>query len=968
MKINLSVLKNNFFVSPCKFRFRKGYGRNLSLFILLFSSSLLWSQTTETFTISGTFTVPAGTIITTPTRVEAWGAGGGGGAATGFFGTGRAGGGGGGGFATSNITLTPGGYPVTVGNGGNGGGGLFGGDGSNGGNSIFASVTAYGGVGGSGTFNGIGDGGAGRTGIGTTSRKGGNGSRAASGYSGAGGGGAGSNVPGADGSGITGGSGGALQGGNGANGRNNGGSGSNGSDFGGGGSGGYAAIFAANTGGNGANGQVKITYFFPRITSVSPTSICAGNTFIITGRNFNSASAVTVGGTPVASFTVNSSTQITAIAGAGTTGVVRVATSHGSAISATNLTINPNITASVSIAASTNIICPGAGAPITFVATATNGGSAPSYQWKVNGINSGTNSPNFTTSGLTVGDVVTVVLTSNASPCLVGSPATSNAITIITQTTVFNDGSWTITPGPNLSAEIQSAYSTNAHGNLDVCALSITNGAQALINSGGNFRIRNGLNVLSGNLTIRNNGNLVQVNNSAINTGNITAEKTFTFSNDRKQYNYVISPVVGQSVKTIYPGNPIVIAYKESTNFFVASNGNYIPGKGYGIKEPTKVAVSTTTETAKYVGVPFNGILNYPLEFTTSATPADQGFNLVGNPYPSNLDIEALYDANVSKIGTTFYFWDNRGNTFFSQQGSEYTGDNYAKYNAYSGTGSGAGTKAPSIPGTGRVPTRYVKVGTGFMVQALSSANGQTLNYTNSMRSIINTGPGFFGKNGGEEKDRFWLVLKTPADMEFMNAVVYIDQGSKAFGKEDTEIFGASDAIFTLAEEKKLAIDGRDKFENTDVVQVGLSLFRSGEYSISIFEKEGVFANGQAVYLKDRATGTVSNLSEGNYVFNADAGEYTGRFEIIYQPETVLATEATSRENLVVYRDSNDFVVKAQTKKITDLEVYDTSGRMLYKTQPNQTKAVIPAGRLSNGVYILKIKQGDQTSTRKIIK
>ncbi len=86
-------------------------------------------------------------------------------------------------------------------------------------------------------------------------------------------------------------------------------------------------------------------------------------------------------------------------------------------------------TASVSIAitSGTNPTC--AGAPVTFTATPTNGGTTPVYQWKVDGGTVGSNSTTFTTTTLTNGQVVSCVMTSNLAN-VVGSPATSNAITM----------------------------------------------------------------------------------------------------------------------------------------------------------------------------------------------------------------------------------------------------------------------------------------------------------------------------------------------------------------------------------------------------------------------------------------------------------------------------------------------------------------------------------------------------------
>ena len=78
----------------------------------------------------------------------------------------------------------------------------------------------------------------------------------------------------------------------------------------------------------------------PTISSFSPISGPVGTTVTISGNNFNGATAVAFNGTAVASFTVDSNTQIRATVPTGaTSGSISVTTPGGTATSASNFTV-----------------------------------------------------------------------------------------------------------------------------------------------------------------------------------------------------------------------------------------------------------------------------------------------------------------------------------------------------------------------------------------------------------------------------------------------------------------------------------------------------------------------------------------------------------------------------------------------------------------------------------------------------
>jgi len=108
------------------------------------------------------------------------------------------------------------------------------------------------------------------------------------------------------------------------------------------------------------------------------------------------------------------------------------------------MTVNPNLTVSISITASANPFC--SGSSVTFTATPTNGGTSPQYQWKVNGGNVGTNSPTYNYNPVN-GDQVTCTLTSNL-PCTQNNPATSNTVNMIVNNSIPAGISITANPNP----------------------------------------------------------------------------------------------------------------------------------------------------------------------------------------------------------------------------------------------------------------------------------------------------------------------------------------------------------------------------------------------------------------------------------------------------------------------------------------------------------------------------------------
>lgn len=175
-------------------------------------------------------------------------------------------------------------------------------------------------------------------------------------------------------------------------------------------------------------------YALPTGAISGTTSICAGEstdlTLTVTGSGTISgtlSSGDTFSGT-APTITVSVSPSGTTVYTIATLSDANCSAISGGLTGSATVTVNPLVTPAVSIAASpSNTIC--AGDNVTFTATPTNGGTTPSYQWYIGASSVGTDSNTYSSSSLANGDVVSVVMTSNAT-CPSPSTATSNTVTM----------------------------------------------------------------------------------------------------------------------------------------------------------------------------------------------------------------------------------------------------------------------------------------------------------------------------------------------------------------------------------------------------------------------------------------------------------------------------------------------------------------------------------------------------------
>jgi hypothetical protein len=337
----------------------------------------------------------------------------------------------------------------------------------------------------------------------------------------------------------------------------------------------------------------------------------------------------------------------------------------------------------------------------------------------------------------------------------------------------------------------------------------------------------------------------------------------------RLDHTFWSSPVTGN--QTLQQFSPATLSnrfytYTTASNTFTTSPAAslFTAGKGYAIRaENTISSTQTTIFNGLFVGVPNNGNVSFTL--ATDGLPG-KNYNLVGNPYPSTIDITAFLNGNRNIEGTIYFYTHS---LTMNSAGLFPQGTNYSSRNRSGHTVSthieGDLHPQPSVPnGT-------IQVGQGFLVKSLT---GGTLTFTNAMRTGNNDNQ--FLRTAEIEKHRIWLNLKTDTGTDINQMMVgYIEGATQAIESDyDGLLFGITgSSLSSKFDGAYYGIQGRSlPFDSNDIVPLSFKASTVGNYMISLTNTDGLFAGSQDIFVRDNLMGTDHNIKVSPYTFASDAG------------------------------------------------------------------------------------------------
>ncbi|HRE79071.1 MAG TPA: T9SS sorting signal type C domain-containing protein [Flavobacterium sp.] len=553
-------------------------------------------------------------------------------------------------------------------------------------------------------------------------------------------------------------------------------------------------------------------------------------------------------------------------------------------------------------------------------------------------------------------------------------PVTSSNSNVIMVTTfaeptfvaIWSEGAWLndIFPSADHDVILDDHFISDENNEymFEVKSITLNEGYTYTLASGYNLIVYENIinNSTSGSFVVQNNANLFQLNDDALpNEGEITVKRNSS-EIFRLDYTMWSSPLTGsQTLKQFSPQTVDSRFYEYNTSSDIYSpidplTTTFEPGKGYFIRSRNNHVVNNGTNLPQlwqgsFVGVPTNGVVN--VDLNTSG----QGFNLVGNPYPTVVSAEIFMGENIDNIEGTLYFWRRLNDS----SGEGPLGSFYATYTEFGGTGSQ----------TSDDPNGFIQVGQGFLVKALSTE----LFFNSDMKVSNEFNNQFFRFSNPTqiEKHRLWLNLTNDSGVFSRILVGYAEEASNDNDRFDGRYIDDSEvALTSLINNEEYAIQAKAlPFTIEDTIPLGFKIVSAGEYTISLNKIDGLFEEGQLVYLEDTFESTIHNLSISDYTFSAEAGDFKNRFVLRFTNETMSIDESLNANGVAVFVRDNSILINTGNVEMQSLSVYDVQGRILFtQDQVNTSEFTIDTMEKNNQVLILKIKdQNNNLISKKLV-
>jgi autotransporter-associated beta strand protein len=464
-----------------------------------------------------------------------------------------------------------------------------------------------------------------------------------------------------------------------------------------------------------------------------------------------------------------------------------------------------------------------------------------------------------------------------------------------------------------------------------------SSGSKVTISSGSRLTV-------AGTLTLQSTATLVDnnlTNGLAVSSGTTVQQFVSGLGGivPKSRFWYVSSPLTNATSTAfdVTSSNPInkLWSFSEAAVAYSLINTSMplTPGIGY-------VARLGASKTVNFAGaLPNSGDQNIPVT-RTGTSNVKRGFNLVGNPYPSFVELNPTDNPGLEP---TIWFRS------LTTSGTNMAFDTYNIVSNVQVVASGSGPLVKQI-----APMQ------AFWIKVLNDgATGVTVAFKNANRSH-QVGVSLRSETTTTDGLRLQISNGSTTDETFIG---FYDAASDDFDALDSHKMNnetpSMAEIFTLAGGEEVAINGLKPLADSKELALGYRTGIDGDFSIKLSEKT---LQGCSVVLKDKLLNREQNmLLNPEYAFSSVATTSTDRFSLIISRSASNLDETAS-----VIRAWFDNAHRLNAQFKGSLKLLNAQGQVLM-VMDSKGDRTLSDRVFAPGVYVLEIIDGSSKSTKKLI-
>ncbi len=334
---------------------------------------------------------------------------------------------------------------------------------------------------------------------------------------------------------------------------------------------------------------------------------------------------------------------------------------------------------------------------------------------------------------------------------------------------------------------------------------------------------------------------------------------------------------------------------------------------------------------------------------TAAITKGGDGWNLIGNPFPSAIDWDGV---TAGKKNGTCYVWDNSQTGYlYSTGGSGPTGDD----------------------AVGTLPDNIIPMGQGFFVQA-TSAGDFTIPSANRVHSS-----NAFLKSASTATNANTGFIRIDLNGGYYGNTVFVgfpENGTNEFdiNGDATKLYSSTDNVqfFALENDIELCVNANTPLNEGESKSVPLNMVQvtNGNYTMAFTELDNLM--DVTITLEDLQLELTQDIKAiQTYSFSGSDGDNPERFllHFAWSPDGIDDENTSIDSDVDIYSYAKKIYVSLNDNNhntASEVTVYDLFGRVVHFENSMGLDIEIPMNYYNSSYFIVKVMTGNSVHTEKV--